>query len=254
MATKVLAINSSCRRNGTTVQLVEQALAGAAAQGAETEAVLLIEHDLRLCRNCLQCYRDLESDLAPCPQEDEAGAILGKILSADGVIFASPVHNGFLSSPMVALFERMVWRVCRPTGTLLGLKGLPVPRRTDKVRAMAGIASAGGMPDRLRKLCDGGTRFLRENAPQFLNGAWVGDLYAAAHLERRPTSDADWSNLYFLRKLSKRQLQQAWDLGAGVARAVQQGGLKPAPMLPPALAAMLRPFAGTLTRHRLAGE
>lgn len=246
---KILAVNATYRKNGTTTRLVRRALEGAASAGAETEMILLADRDVRLCRNCLQCYRDLESELAPCPIDDDVGAILRAILDADGVVFASPIHNGFVSASMVALFERMVWRVCRPTGKILGLKGVPEPRRKERVRAIASIVSAGGMPDRLRSMCDG-TPFLKENAPHFLNGFWVGDMYAAAHLRRRPRTDEDWRGLYFLRELSTSQFARAHDLGVRMAKALDRGGRRPTRAVGPVTAAILRPIAGFMGRYR----
>ncbi len=222
---KVLAINATYRAKGTTTRLTEAALEGAASKGADTEMVLLRERDIRWCNNCLKCYGDLDSSLAPCSLDDDMTAILEAVQQADGVIFASPIHNGFISGLMTLFFERLVWRMCKPTGDLMGLKGLPEPR-TDKVRAVASIVSAGGMPEKLRKYCDG-TPWVKENSTQFLNGFWVGDLYAAAHLERRPVSADDWASLYHLRKLSPSQLRQAHELGESVAETIDRGDMRP---------------------------
>lgn len=247
---KVVAINSSYRKNGTTTRLVQRALEGAASLSVETEHILLDECNIQLCKNCLQCYRDVESAVAPCPINDDVDLIVKNILEADGVIFASPVHNGFLTASMVALFERMVWRVCRPTGEILSLKGFPEPRRKDRVRAIASIASAGGIPDRLRKLCDG-TPFLKENAPHFLHGFWVGDIYAAAHLPHAPQNDEDWQQIYFLRKLSEEQLEEAYNLGVRMAQVMRKGNLRPTSPFSPIMAIAIRPFVKLLGRYRI---
>ncbi|UCF71739.1 MAG: NAD(P)H-dependent oxidoreductase, partial [candidate division WOR-3 bacterium] len=52
---KILAINGTCRKKGTTTRLTEAALAGAASLGAETDMVLLQNHDVGYCTNCLKC-------------------------------------------------------------------------------------------------------------------------------------------------------------------------------------------------------
>lgn len=222
---KVLAINATYRPKGTTTRLTEAALEGASSGGADTEMVLLRERDIKWCNNCLTCYNDLDSTLAPCSLDDDMTEILEAIRQADGVIFASPIHNGFVSGLMTLFFERLAWRMCKPTGTLMGLKGIPKPR-TDKVRALAGIVSAGGMPEKLRKYCDG-TPWVKENSTHFLNGCWVGDVYAAARLKRRPVSDDDWASLYHLRKLSPSQLRRAHDLGESVAETIARGDMQP---------------------------
>jgi multimeric flavodoxin WrbA len=53
---KIIAINGSCRRRGTTTQLTEAALEGAASVGMDTEMILLRDKDIRHCTNCLMCY------------------------------------------------------------------------------------------------------------------------------------------------------------------------------------------------------
>jgi len=58
----------------------------------------------------------------------------------------------------------------------MGLKGCPEPRLTGKARAVATIASAGGMPIEMRGHCDIGTPWLKETA-MFFNGECVGDSY-----------------------------------------------------------------------------
>jgi len=57
---------------------------------------------------------------------------------------------------------------------------------------------------------------------------WIGDVYAGAVLEKLPDTPDDWSNIYFLRKLSKSQLEDARALGVKMAEAIKAGGLTPA--------------------------
>jgi len=249
---RVLAINGTYRKNGTTTQLTEKALEGAAENGAETEMILLKDQDIKWCLNCLNCYRDLESDIAPCPVEDDMTVILEKIRDADGVLFTSPVHIGFLTGLLFLFFERFTWRMCKPTGELLGLKGMPHPR-TEKVRALASIVSAGGMPNRLRKTCDG-TPFLKENLPLALNGYWVGDMYAGAFLTRLPETDEDWEKLYFLRKITKAQLQEAYDLGAKLAQVIGKGNMQPTPAMGAFSGAMVKTAMRFMTLYKTADE
>ena len=221
-----MAVNGTYRSGKTTTRLTEKALEGAASMGAETEMILLKDKRIEYCRNCLTCYRDLTSEIAPCVIDDDMDEILETLRDADGIIFSSPVHCGFMTGLMTVFFERTVWRVCRPTREMFGLKGLPESRLTTKPRAIATIVSAGGMPASLRKLCDQGTAFLKDNGPWFFNGNFIGDLYAGAELKRMPESDEDWYKLYFMRELSQRQLRQAYDLGAKVATAIQEKKLK----------------------------
>jgi hypothetical protein len=187
---------------------------------------MLCESTIAYCTNCLKCYRDLESEIAPCSLSDDMDGILEKIRDADGIIFASPVHNGFVTGLMTVFFERMAWRVIRPGGSFLGAMGME-SRLISKTRALASIVNAGGIPQRLRKYCDDGTPWLRGNAPLMLHGQWIGDMYADAVLTTQPRSDEEWSRLYFMRELSERQLEEAFSLGVRMANAIKNQQLRP---------------------------
>ena len=221
---KIIAINGSYRPTGTTTQLAQKALDGAASVGAETEMLMLRDCRIGYCTNCLKCYRDLESEIAPCCIEDSMDEILEKLRDADGVILASPVHNGFVTALMVVLLERMAWRVLRPVGSFLGGMGME-SRLSSKTRAVVSIASAGGMPPKLKKYCDDGTPWLKSNIPLMLHAQWIGDMYAGAVLEKLPETRDDWTELFFLRKLADEQLEEARVLGARMAEAIRSGEL-----------------------------
>jgi multimeric flavodoxin WrbA len=223
---KVLAINGTYRPEGTTTQLTKEALEGAASVGAETEMIMLRDCNIQYCRNCLACYSDLESEIAPCPISDDVTMILEKIRDADGVIFSSPIHCGFVSGVMTVFSERAVWRTARPTGEALGLKGVPAPRLEGKSRAVATLVTAGGIPQKLRKFCDQATPWLRDTGGIMCNGLLVCDMYAGAIFTKEPVGD-DWKKLYFLRKLTKEQLAEARCLGVKVAETIRDGKVKP---------------------------
>lgn len=219
---RVLAINATYRKHGSTSQLVAEALAGAAEAGAETGEIRLGDLDIAYCTNCLTCYRDHDSEIAPCVQKDDMSRVLEAIRDADGVIFASPVHCGFVTALMMTFVERATFTLCSPTGEMMGLKGCPRPRLTKKARAAASIVSAGAMPPELRQYCDTATAFLRDTAPMLVNGQFVADLYAGAVFDR-PLGDEEATRVMTLRRLTPEQLAEARELGRRVAGAVRQG-------------------------------
>ena len=67
----IVALNATYRKNGTTTTLINKALEGAATVGAQTEHLLLKDFDIRYCTNCLKCYGDVESEIAPCIHDDD---------------------------------------------------------------------------------------------------------------------------------------------------------------------------------------
>ena len=222
---KVLALNATYRQQGTTASLMGKALQGAAAAGAETEHLLLKDYDIRYCTNCLKCYADLESDIAPCTHDDDMTMILEKIKEADGVLLGSPVHMGFVTGLMVAFMERACFRLSRPTGDLLGLKGCPEPRLTDKPRASASIVTAGMVPEALRQYCDAGTAWLKSNVPMMFNGEFIADQFAAAFFPKE-LKDDEWSKAFLLRELTEAQLQESYELGKTFALRISEGKVR----------------------------
>lgn len=226
---KVLVLNSAWRPNGATTELARSFVEGAETAGVETETVMLRDLTIGCCANCLRCYDFPGDGIAPCSLRDDMDDLVRRIAEADGILFASPVHNGFVSGPMTVFWERLSWRVARPYGPFLRFMGLK-SRIDDKVRALGSIVTAGGMPTNLRKLCDLGTPWLKSNATLMLHGQWIGDMYAGAELERVPESDEDWRRVYHLRRLSARQRSQARALGERMSTAILGGRLRPVTM------------------------
>jgi multimeric flavodoxin WrbA len=223
---KILILNGTYRIEGTTTELARSFMEGAKANGAETEMIMLHERNIGYCINCLKCYGFAGDGISPCSLKDDMDEIIHRIVEADGILFASPVHNGFVTGLMTVFWERLSWRAARPGGPFLNCFSIKT-RINDKVRAFGAISSAGGMPERLRKSCDDGTPWLKSNAPLILHGQWIGDIYAGADLEHLPESSQDWHRLFFLRRLSARQRQQAYALGEKMAKAIRSGHLKP---------------------------
>ena len=108
----------------------------------------------------------------------------------------------------MAFIERITFRLTRPTGEYMGLKGCPEPRLTGKARVIATIVSAGGIPTELRELCGLGTPWLKE-AVVFFNGECIGDMYAGAEFTKTLTGD-EWSRSFLYRDLTEAQLQEAF--------------------------------------------
>ncbi len=225
----ILVIHGSYRPEGTTTQLSRAFIEGVEAAGGTAGMVMLREQTIAPCTNCLKCYTHEGDGLAPCSIRDDMDGILERLAAADGIVYASPVHSGFVTGLMTTFHERQVWRTLRPGPPIAGMAGLQ-SRLDDKVRAIGSIVSAGGMTERLRSGCDDGTRWLKGNLPLEFHGQWIGDQYAGADLERMPENDRDWKRLYHLRRISPRQLDEARELGEKMVRALRAGRLRPVTM------------------------
>ncbi len=98
---KILAILGSPRKEGNTSLLLERAVAGARAEGAEVELINAARMHIRPCEEIYQCERD-----GTCPLRDDMQALYPKLLEADGIILASPVFFYGLTAQAKALIDR----------------------------------------------------------------------------------------------------------------------------------------------------
>ena len=98
---KIITINSSCNSNGNTATLLNSALEGAKASGADTEAINLNDYQIDYCIGCMKCVSE-----GLCPLQDDFNIIKEKISKADGIIWGSPTYMNTCNAKMMTLFER----------------------------------------------------------------------------------------------------------------------------------------------------
>ncbi len=109
---KILAVIGSPRKGNTyrAVQQIEEEMR-ASDDSVEFEYLLLKDVKLEPCRGCFLCVSKGE---AFCPVRDEQQQIFEKMLSCDGVIFASPVYAGSITALLKNLFDRFSYVCHRP--------------------------------------------------------------------------------------------------------------------------------------------
>ena len=100
-AIKVLGLYGSPRRGGNTELLLDEALKGAAAQGARTEGIRLCDFRITPCEECLTCFKD-----GACVIADDMQGIYPRLLEADIVILASPIFFYGITAWAKALVDR----------------------------------------------------------------------------------------------------------------------------------------------------
>ena len=98
---KILGIMGSPRIKGNTDVLLDQALEGARSQGAEVEKIIIDKLNIAPCREYYGCARD-----GNCIIRDDMDEVYPKLLSADGIIIASPMFFYGLSAQVKALIDR----------------------------------------------------------------------------------------------------------------------------------------------------
>lgn len=104
----VLGIVGSPRTSGNSNTLLEQALAGAASAGAQTELLRVAELSISGCRSCGSCE---ESD--GCQIQDAMQDVYPRLLKADVILLATPVFFYGVPAQLKALIDRCQACFCK---------------------------------------------------------------------------------------------------------------------------------------------
>lgn len=104
---KILAFNGSPRLKGNSATMLEHAINGARAQGAEVELFNLYKMQFSGCISCFSCKRlDRERPIV-CAVKDDLRPVLEQVRDIDAIIIATPVYYGCESAACRALIERL---------------------------------------------------------------------------------------------------------------------------------------------------
>lgn len=98
---KVLIISTSPRKGGNSDTLAEHFAKGAEAGGHQVEKISLYDKTISFCRGCLACQKTQR-----CVIHDDADIIAQKMLSADVLVFATPVYYYEMSGQMKTMLDR----------------------------------------------------------------------------------------------------------------------------------------------------
>jgi hypothetical protein len=114
---KVLGIMGSPRMGGNSDLLLDAALKGAEAEGADCRKVVLQRMDLHPCRHCDGCLRTQ----GRCVVQDEMQTLYEPLRTADRIIIASPTFFMSLTAQTKAMIDR-----CQPFWVLKYVAKVPV--------------------------------------------------------------------------------------------------------------------------------
>ncbi len=106
---KIIAINGSPRKTWNTATLLQHALDGAAAQGAETELIHLYDLDYKGCTSCFACKLKDGKSYGRCILRDDLTPVLDRIVTADALILGSPLYFGTVTGEMRCFMERLMF-------------------------------------------------------------------------------------------------------------------------------------------------
>ena len=98
---KIIGIASSPRKGANSQTLVEHILSGAEKAGAKTELVRLSDLNIKPCLGCNDCKKG-----NGCVQKDDFAGLVGKLETADAVVFGSPLYWGRLNAQAYPFIDR----------------------------------------------------------------------------------------------------------------------------------------------------
>jgi multimeric flavodoxin WrbA/putative sterol carrier protein len=99
---KVVVVNGSPKAAGGNTGIMTQMVSSALeAEGIMVEEIFLAEHQLEFCIGCGVC-----TEKGRCWRSDDHASIIEKVLSADGLILASPVYFGLVTAQMKVFLDR----------------------------------------------------------------------------------------------------------------------------------------------------
>ena len=100
---KVLVLNGSPHPNGATADMVSAFEKGAKEAGHEVIIFAVARMNVKGCLGCEYCHN---KGKGKCVQQDDMKALYPEFLSADMVVFASPIYYFTLSAQLQAVIHR----------------------------------------------------------------------------------------------------------------------------------------------------
>lgn len=101
---KVVALNSSARKDGNTAILLNFVLDELKKEGIQTELIQLAGKSISGCRACYKCVENKDRRCAV--KNDILNDIIAKMENADGILLGSPTYFSDVSTGMRAFIER----------------------------------------------------------------------------------------------------------------------------------------------------
>lgn len=101
MSKRVLVISTSPRKNGNSERLADEFVRGAQETGNYVEKISLYDKAIGFCKGCLACQKTQR-----CVIHDDADTIAQKMLTADVIVFATPIYYYEMCGQMKTMLDR----------------------------------------------------------------------------------------------------------------------------------------------------
>jgi len=175
---KILGIMGSPRIKGNTDLLLDEALKGARSQSAEVEKIIVDKLKIAPCREYYGCLKD-----GNCVIRDDMDEIYPKLLTADGIIIASPMFFYGLTAQLKALIDRCQALWARK----YVLKSLPAAKRKG---AFIGVGATRG-----KQLFDGSRLtikyFFQAFGVEYVDELLIRGVDKRGEIKQHPTALSD---------------------------------------------------------------
>lgn len=159
MSRMVLGIVGSYRKGGAIDQAVSTVLVAAAAGGAATEKIYLLDSHIEFCTNCRICTQQPGPDPGRCFLEDDMAGIIERIEGADALVLGAPVNFGNVNALTQRFLERLAGYSHWPWG-----EPAPKTRKKGRPPKPAVLVTASAMPAIMGRLLTGSRRGLKLGA------------------------------------------------------------------------------------------
>lgn len=101
MKKNILIISTSPRRGGNSDALAEAFAKGAKEAGNQVEKINLYDKTIGFCKGCLACQKTMH-----CVISDDADGIAQMMLTADAIVFATPIYYYEMCGQMKTMLDR----------------------------------------------------------------------------------------------------------------------------------------------------
>lgn len=212
---KVIAVNGSPRKSWNTAMLLENALSGAAAQGAETELVHLYDYAYKGCTSCFACKLRGGKSYGKCGYRDDLSPILQKIEEADALILGSPIYFGGTTGEMRSFLERLMFQYLVYDKNYSSLFGRKIPTGFIYTMNVNEDRMAETGYERSLKVTEMAlARTFGECEPLFVTDTYQFDDYSKYEV----TSFSGEDKMKRRKEVFPEDLRKAYDMGARFAR------------------------------------
>ena len=103
---KIMILNGAARKNGKTAELIKAFTDGAKSSDNEVREFYLQDMNINGCLGCEHCSK-APKGANPCVQNDDMAMINEAFMSADVVVFASPVYFWTVTGTLKTAADRL---------------------------------------------------------------------------------------------------------------------------------------------------